>query len=88
MSTRKQLAKHNNDELNKYIEENLSAYQIRWLTMQSQAFGYPRTRIFQAILSDWLSRHSSRNPWQTLEVEIARKAMDEFIFRYQNGFPP
>lgn len=82
MSTPDHLAKPSKDDLEKYIEENLPAHQIRWLTMQSHAFGYPRIRIFEAILSDWLSRHSTRKQWHTVEIEIARQAMDEFIFRH------
>jgi hypothetical protein len=81
MSTSPRLANHNSHDVERYIEQNLSAYQLRWLTMQSQALGYPRARIFEAILSDWLSRHSSRTRQQMAEVDIARRAVDEFISR-------
>jgi hypothetical protein len=79
MSISPHLAKLSSQDIERYIEENLSAYQVRWLTMQSQALRHPRTRIFKAILSDWLSRHSSRDRQQTADVDIARRAMDEFI---------
>jgi hypothetical protein len=88
MSTSDRLANHNNHDVERYIEQNLSAYQLRWLTMQSQALGYPRSSIFEAILSDWLSRHSSRNRQHMAEVDIARRAVDEFISRHQNTFLP
>src|SRR5580700_8111357 len=68
-------------DVERYIEQNLSAYQLRWLAMQSQALGYPRSKIFEAIVSDWLSRHSSRTRQQMAEVDIARRAVDEFISR-------
>jgi hypothetical protein len=43
MSASHRLANHNNHDVERYIEQNLSAYQLRWLTMQSQALGYPRS---------------------------------------------
>jgi hypothetical protein len=81
-----QLAKPRDNDVEKYIEENLCDHQVKWLTMQSRALGYSRMRIFEAILSDWLSRHSSRERWPTGGVQIAKQAMDEFIFRYQRPF--
>jgi hypothetical protein len=86
MSISSHLAKLSSHDIESYIEENLSAYQLRWLTMQSQALRYTRTRIFEAILSDWLSRHSSRDRQPAADVDIARRAMDEFISRHQNMF--
>ena len=74
------------NDLEKYIEENLCDHQLKWLAMQSRALGYSRIRIFEAILADWLSRHSSCKRWPTVGVQIARQAMDEFIFRYQRSF--
>jgi hypothetical protein len=50
--------------------------------------GISKVRIFEAIVSDWLSRHSSRNRQQMAEVDIARRAVDEFISRHQNTFLP
>jgi hypothetical protein len=50
--------------------------------MQSQALGH--TRIFAAILSDWFSRHPSRNRQGTRDSQIARQAVEEFILRYQS----
>jgi hypothetical protein len=85
MSTPDQLAPIDHD-LEKYIEENLYGYQLKWLTVQSRALGYSRTKIFEAILSDWLSRRSSREHWPKEEIQTARQAMDEFIFRYQDPF--
>jgi hypothetical protein len=86
MSIFSHLAKPSSHDIERYIEENLSAYQVRWLTMQSQALRYSRARIFEAILSEWLSRHSSHDRQQTADVDIARRAMDEFISRHQNMF--
>jgi hypothetical protein len=63
-----QLAKPRDNDLEKYIQENLCDHQLKWLTMQSRALGYSRIRIFEAILSDWLSRHSSRERWPTGRV--------------------
>src|ERR1700751_3318179 len=83
MSTPDQLTPSNHN-LEKYIEENLCGYQLNWLTVQSRALGYSRTRIFEAILSDWLSRRSSREQGSKNEIQTARQAMDEFIFRYQD----
>jgi hypothetical protein len=77
------LAKPRNNDVEKYIEENLCDHQLKWLTMQSRALGYSRIRIFEAILSDWLSRHRER--WPAAGVQIVRQAMDEFIFRYQRS---
>jgi hypothetical protein len=88
MSSPDQLAKPRNHDVEKYIEENLCDHQLNWLTMQSRALGYSRIRIFEAILSDWLSRHSSRERCPTGGMQIARQAMDEFIFRYQRSFLP
>lgn len=71
-------------EIEKFIDENLSLFQVSWLTMQSQALGHTRTRIFEAILSDWFSRRPSRNRQGTPDSEIARQAVEEFILRYQS----
>jgi len=61
MSNLNPLLSHSESEIEKFIDENLSPFHVRWLTMQRQALGHTRTRIFEAILSDWFSRHRSRN---------------------------
>jgi hypothetical protein len=83
MSKLNPLLSHSESEIEKFIDENLSPFHVRWLTMQSQALGHTRTRIFEAILSDWLSRRPSRNRQGTPDSEIARQAVEEFILRYQ-----
>jgi hypothetical protein len=65
-----------------------SGSQFNEKKLRRTSLGYPRIRIFKAILSDWISRHSSRNRQQMAEVDIARRAMDEFISRHQNTFLP
>jgi hypothetical protein len=52
----------------------------------SQALGHTRTRVFEAILSDWLSRRPSRNRQGRPDGEIARQAVEEFLLRYQGSF--
>jgi hypothetical protein len=87
MSISPHLAKRSSHDFERYIEENLSAYQVKWLTMQSQALRYSRTRIFEAILSDWLSRHSSRDRQQTVDVDIARRLwMNSFRAMFSSEF--
>jgi hypothetical protein len=71
-------------EIETFIDENLSPLQVRWLTMQSQALGHTRTRILEAILSDWLSRYPSRNRQRLPGNEIAHRAVEEFILRYES----
>jgi hypothetical protein len=82
MSTSNQLVESDDHGVEKYMEENLCDYQLKWLTWQSRALGYSRTSLFEAILSDWLSRRPSREPLPEEGIQVARQAMDEFIFRY------
>jgi hypothetical protein len=86
MSNVNPLLNRGESETEKFIDENLSPFHVRWLTMQSQALGHTRTRIFEAILSDWLSRYPSRNRQRTPDNEIARQAVEEFILRYESRF--
>jgi hypothetical protein len=83
MSNLNPLLGHSESEIEKFIDENLSPFHVRWLTMRSQALGHTRTRIFEAIISDWLSQRRSRNRQGTPDGEIARQAVEEFILRYQ-----
>jgi hypothetical protein len=75
-------------EIEEFIDENLSPFQASWLTRQSQAFGHTRVRILEAIISDWLSRYSCRDRQRTPDNEIARRAVEEFILRYESRFFP
>jgi hypothetical protein len=86
MSNLNPLLSHSESEIEKFIDENLSPFHVGWLTMQSQALGHTRTRIFEAILSDWLSQRQSRDRQGTPDSEIARQAVEEFILRYQSRF--
>ena len=86
MSNLNPLLGRRESEIEKFIEENLSSFHVRWLTMQSQALGHTRIRIFEAILSDWLCRRPCRNRQGRPESEIARQAVEEFILRYQSRF--
>jgi len=70
-------------EIEGFIDQNLLPFQVKWLTMQSQALGHSRTRIFEAILSDWFSRYSFRSYQRPADNDVARQAVGEFILRYQ-----
>jgi len=70
-------------EIEKFIDENLLPFQASWLTRQSQAFGQTRARILEAIVSDWLSRYPSRDRQRRPDNEVARRAVEEFILRYE-----
>jgi len=73
----------NRDEkaIEDFIDANLEPPQIEWLIIQSEAAGYNRTRIFEAVLADWLSRCPSQSHRTAVEDDIARQAVDEFILR-------
>ena len=86
MSDVSTLLDRSESEIEKFIDENLSPFQASWLTRQSQAFGHTRVRILEAIISDWLSRYPSRNRQRTPDNEIARRAVEEFILRYESRF--
>jgi hypothetical protein len=74
----------NRDEkaIEDFIDANLEPLQIEWLTIQSHAAGYSRTRSFEAVLADWLSRCPSQSHRSAVEDDIAHQAVDEFILRF------
>ena len=82
--------KYPDDSEESFIEENLSAYCVLWLSRQSEALGETRTVILQRILKEWLAIHARDVP-NNLDAsisEIAREAVSEFIVRHQEEFVP
>jgi len=65
-----------------FIDANLQPLQIEWLTTESQAAGCSRTRLFEAVLADWLSRCPSQSHRSAVDDDIACQAVDEIILRF------
>ena len=49
--------KYPDDSAESFIEDNLSAYCVLWLTRQSEALGESRAMILQNILKEWFATH-------------------------------
>jgi hypothetical protein len=80
--------KYPDDSAESFIEDNLSAYCVLWLTRQSEALGESRAMIFQNILKEWFATHAGDVPNNSHAYvsEIAREAVSEFIVRHQEEF--
>jgi cell pole-organizing protein PopZ len=75
-----------NDSAESFIRKNLSIFQADWLRRQSEALEETKTEMLEAIMTEWLDL----NPpavWEEMdEVEIARRAVEEFILHHHEEF--
>jgi hypothetical protein len=82
--------KYPDDPEESFIEENLSAYCVLWLSRQSEALGETRMMILEKILKEWFAMHVHDVPknLDAYVTDIARDAVAEFIVRHQEEFLP
>jgi cell pole-organizing protein PopZ len=75
-----------NDSAESFICKNLSIFQANWLQRQSEALEETRSEMLEAIMAEWFEL----NPpavWEEMdEVEIARRAVEEFILHHHEEF--
>jgi hypothetical protein len=79
-------AKNRNDSSESFIRENLSRSQGRWLQRQSDALRKTKSDLLDTILIEWFA-HNPPDVWEALdEIEIGRRAVEEFIMRHHSEF--
>lgn len=82
--------KYPDDADESFLEENLSAYCLLWLSRQSEALGETKMMILEKILKEWFAMHVQDVPknLDAYVTDIAREAVAEFIVRHQEEFLP
>ncbi|MBV8098787.1 MAG: hypothetical protein JOZ31_06495 [Verrucomicrobia bacterium] len=75
-----------NDSAESFIRKNLSIFQADWLRRQSEAVEQTRSEMLDAIMAEWFELNPP-DVWEEMEeVEIARRAVEEFILHHHEEF--
>lgn len=77
-----------NDEVEAFIGENLSIFQSKWFTTQSEALRTTKTEILEAILTEWLAAHPPEIHVHWQDGELVRRAVGDFILCHHAEFLP
>ena len=75
-----------NDSAESFIRKNLSHFHADWLRRQSEALEETRSEMLEAIMTEWFELNPP-DVWEEMEeVEIARRAVEDFIFHHHEEF--
>ena len=72
------------NEVDPWVQSQLSAYQIVWL--EKQRASIDPTDILKCALAEWVARHPDDWFGHTSVGTAMRSAMDEFITRHKQEF--